>query len=40
MPPLNDGSVMDIPSLFPSIGTGQAKEILRQRDAALAGFPK
>ena len=40
MPPLNEGSIMDMPSLFPSIGTGQAKEVLQQRDAALASIPE
>ena len=32
MPPLNEGSVMDMPSLFPGVGAGQAKQILVQRD--------
>jgi Cu(I)/Ag(I) efflux system membrane protein CusA/SilA len=40
MPPLNEGSIMDMPSLFPGIGTAQAKEILQQRDAALAKIPE
>ncbi len=40
MPPLNEGSVMDMPSLFPGVGTGQAKQILEQRDAALARIPE
>ncbi|HEY5220110.1 MAG TPA: CusA/CzcA family heavy metal efflux RND transporter [Gemmatimonadaceae bacterium] len=40
MPPLNEGSIMDMPSLLPSIGTGQAKAILQQRDAALARIPE
>ncbi len=40
MPPLNEGSIMDMPSLFPGVGTAQAKEILQQRDAALAGIPE
>ena len=40
MPPLNEGSVMDMPSLFPGVGSEQAKEILRQRDAALAAIPE
>ncbi len=40
MPPLNEGSVMDMPSLFPGVGSEQAKEILRQRDAALASIPE
>lgn len=40
MPPLNEGSVMDMPSLFPGVGTAQAKQILQQRDAALARIPE
>ncbi|MBA3646782.1 MAG: efflux RND transporter permease subunit, partial [Gemmatimonadaceae bacterium] len=40
MPPLNEGSVMDMPSLFPGVGTGEAKLILQQRDAALAKIPE
>ena len=40
MPPLNEGSVMDMPSLFPGIGTGQAKRILQQRDSVLASIPE
>ena len=40
MPPLNEGSVMDMPSLFPGVGTAQAKQILQQRDAALAKIPE
>ena len=40
MPPLNEGSIMDMPSLFPGVGTAQAKQILQQRDAALAKIPE
>ncbi|HUF31258.1 MAG TPA: CusA/CzcA family heavy metal efflux RND transporter [Gemmatimonadaceae bacterium] len=40
MPPLNEGSVMDMPSLFPGVGTAQAKQILVQRDSALAAIPE
>ncbi|MGH7463156.1 MAG: efflux RND transporter permease subunit, partial [Longimicrobiales bacterium] len=40
MPPLNEGSVMDMPSLFPNVGTSQAQRILRQRDAAMARIPE
>ncbi len=40
MPPLNEGSMMDMPSLFPGVGTVQAKAILQQRDAALARIPE
>ncbi|MEO7503525.1 MAG: CusA/CzcA family heavy metal efflux RND transporter [Gemmatimonadaceae bacterium] len=40
MPPLNEGSIMDMPSLFPGVGSAQAKTILQQRDAALARIPE
>ena len=40
MPPLHEGSIMDMPSMFPGIGTGQAKEILQQRDRAMARIPE
>jgi Cu(I)/Ag(I) efflux system membrane protein CusA/SilA len=40
MPPLNEGSIMDMPSMFPGIGTAQAKEILQQRDRAMASIPE
>jgi copper/silver efflux system protein len=40
MPPLNEGSIMDMPSLFPGVGAGEAKLILQQRDAALATIPE
>ncbi|HPF61912.1 MAG: efflux RND transporter permease subunit [Gemmatimonadetes bacterium] len=40
MPPLDEGSVMDMPSMHPGVGADQAKVILRQRDAALAAIPE
>src|SRR5438876_5851469 len=40
MPPLNEGSIMDMPSLFPGVGAGEAKRIIQQRDAALARIPE
>lgn len=40
MPPLNEGSIMDMPSLMPGVGSAQAKQILVQRDAALARIPE
>lgn len=40
MPPLNEGSIMDMPSLFPGVGTAQAKQILTSRDAAMASIPE
>ena len=36
----NEGSIMDMPSLFPGVGSGEAKLILQQRDAALARIPE
>jgi len=40
MPPLNEGSIMDMPSLLPGVGNAQAKAILEQRDAALMRIPE
>ncbi|MBA3670732.1 MAG: efflux RND transporter permease subunit [Gemmatimonadaceae bacterium] len=40
MPPLNEGSFMDMPSLFPGVGASQAKLIVQQRDAAIAKIPE
>ncbi|MEX0911804.1 MAG: efflux RND transporter permease subunit, partial [Gemmatimonadota bacterium] len=40
MPPLNEGAIMDMPSLFPGVGTEQARQILQQRDAAMASIPE
>jgi Cu(I)/Ag(I) efflux system membrane protein CusA/SilA len=40
MPPLNEGSFMDMPSLFPGVGASQARLIVQQRDAALARIPE
>ncbi|MGH7620390.1 MAG: efflux RND transporter permease subunit [Gemmatimonadaceae bacterium] len=40
MPPLNEGAIMDMPSLFPGVGTSEAKAIITQRDAALARIPE
>ena len=40
MPPLNEGAIMDMPSLFPGVGTEQAKQILQQRDRAIAAVPE
>ncbi|HET8770723.1 MAG TPA: CusA/CzcA family heavy metal efflux RND transporter, partial [Gemmatimonadaceae bacterium] len=40
MPTLHEGSVMDMPSLATGVGTQQAKEILRQRDAAMKRVPE
>ena len=40
MPALHEGAMMDMPSLFPGIGSEQAKAVLRQRDQALAAIPE
>jgi Cu(I)/Ag(I) efflux system membrane protein CusA/SilA len=40
MPPLIEGSIMDMPSVFPGIGTAQVKQVLQQRDRAMAGIPE
>ena len=40
MPPLNEGSIMDMPSLFPGVSATQAKQILVQRDRAIASIPE
>ena len=40
MPPLNEGSIMDMPSLFPGVGSAQAKQILQQRDRTIASVPE
>lgn len=40
MPPLNEGAIMDMPSLMPGVSGAMAKEILQQRDAALAQIPE
>jgi Cu(I)/Ag(I) efflux system membrane protein CusA/SilA len=40
MPPLDEGAIMDMPSLFPNVGTAQAKRILQYRDSAMAAVPE
>jgi copper/silver efflux system protein len=40
MPALNEGSVVDMPSLYPGVGSAQARQILQQRDRAIAGQPE
>jgi len=40
MPPLVEGSVMDMPSLFPGVGVAQVQQIVQQRDRAMAGIPE
>jgi len=40
MPPLDEGAIMDMPSIFPGVGTGQARRILVQRDSAMMTVPE
>src|SRR5258706_3132633 len=40
MPPLHECSIMAMPSRSPRVGSGEAKLILQQRDAALARIPE
>ncbi|HUF88643.1 MAG TPA: CusA/CzcA family heavy metal efflux RND transporter [Gemmatimonadota bacterium] len=40
MPPLDEGAIMDMPSIFPGVGTAQAKRILQQRDSAMMTVPE
>ncbi|MGE0161299.1 MAG: efflux RND transporter permease subunit [Gemmatimonadales bacterium] len=40
MPPLAEGVIMDMPSLFPGVGPAQVQRILQQRDRAMAGVPE
>jgi Cu(I)/Ag(I) efflux system membrane protein CusA/SilA len=40
MPPLDEGSVMDMPVTLPSVSVARAGEDLRVRDAVLRAFPE
>ncbi len=40
MPPLDEGAIMDMPSLFPNVGPTQARRILQHRDSAMASVPE
>jgi Cu(I)/Ag(I) efflux system membrane protein CusA/SilA len=40
MPPLIEGSIMDMPSVFPGVGTAQVRRVLEQRDRAMASIPE
>ena len=40
MPPLNEGTVMDMPVTVPRIGLAQAGDDLKARDALLRSFPE
>jgi Cu/Ag efflux pump CusA len=40
MPPLNEGTLMDMPMSVPRLGLAQAADDLKARDALLRGFPE
>src|SRR5262249_28887467 len=40
MPPLNEGTLMDMPITVPRAGITQAADDLKARDALLRGFPE
>ncbi len=40
MPPLNEGSILYMPTAVPGIAISEAKEILQKQDAIIAQFPE
>jgi Cu(I)/Ag(I) efflux system membrane protein CusA/SilA len=40
MPPLDEGSLLFMPTTVPGVSIGQAREILRYQDSVLASFPE
>jgi copper/silver efflux system protein len=40
MPPLEEGSILFMPTTLPGISVARARELLRQQDAILASFPE
>jgi len=40
MPPLNEGSVLFMPTTVPGVSIGQAREIMRYQDSVLASIPE
>ena len=40
MPPLDEGTILFMPTTLPGISVARARELLRQQDAILAGFPE
>ncbi|MCX5660281.1 MAG: efflux RND transporter permease subunit [Planctomycetota bacterium] len=40
MPPLDEGSILDMPVTIPRVSLAQAGDDLRVRDAVMAGFPE
>jgi Cu(I)/Ag(I) efflux system membrane protein CusA/SilA len=40
MPPLEEGTILFMPTTMPGIGVARARELLRQQDSILAAFPE
>jgi Cu(I)/Ag(I) efflux system membrane protein CusA/SilA len=40
MPPLQEGSILFMPTTVPGVSIGQAREIMRYQDSVLASFPE
>ena len=40
MPPLNEGSVLYMPTMLPGVSASQALQVLQRQDAVLSGFPE
>jgi Cu(I)/Ag(I) efflux system membrane protein CusA/SilA len=40
MPPLDEGTLLHMPTTLPGIGVAQASRVLREQDRVLAGFPE
>jgi Cu(I)/Ag(I) efflux system membrane protein CusA/SilA len=40
MPPLQEGSILFMPTTVPGVSIAQAREIMRYQDSVLAGFPE
>jgi Cu(I)/Ag(I) efflux system membrane protein CusA/SilA len=40
MPPLNEGSVLYMPTMLPGVSAAQALQVLQRQDAVLSGFPE
>jgi copper/silver efflux system protein len=40
MPPLNEGTVLYMPTMLPGVSAAQALEVLQRQDAVLASFPE
>ena len=40
MPPLDEGTILFMPTTLPGVSVARARELLRQQDAILRGFPE